>query len=67
MRLIKRTEIDKPDIVYNLHVEHDHNYIIEGPVVSNCHMAKADVLKNLLTQNLCNAPIRWGLTGTIPK
>jgi len=30
-------------------------------------MAKADVLKNLLTQNLCNAPIRWGLTGTVPK
>jgi superfamily II DNA or RNA helicase len=30
-------------------------------------MAKANVLKNLLTQNLCNAPIRWGLTGTIPK
>jgi len=25
------------------------------------------VLKNLLTQNLCNAPIRWGLTGTVPK
>ena len=67
MRLIKRTEIDKPDIVYNLHVEHDHNYIVEGSVVANCHMAKADVLKNILTQNLCNAPIRWGLTGTIPK
>ena len=67
MRLIKRTEIDKPDIVYNLHVEHDHNYIVEGSVVSNCHMAKAEVLKNLLTQNLCNAPIRWGLTGTVPK
>ena len=31
------------------------------------HMAKADVLRNLLTQNLCNAPIRWGLTGTVPK
>jgi len=30
-------------------------------------MAKAEVLKNLLTQNFCNAPIRWGLTGTIPK
>jgi len=25
------------------------------------------VLKRLLTQNICNAPIRWGLTGTIPK
>ena len=25
------------------------------------------ILKNLLTHNLCNAPIRWGLTGTVPK
>jgi superfamily II DNA or RNA helicase len=30
-------------------------------------MAKAEVLKNLLTRNLSNAPIRWGLTGTVPK
>ena len=36
-------------------------------IVDEVHMAKAEVLKNLLTQNLCNAPIRWGLTGTIPK
>ena len=31
------------------------------------HQAKADVLKKLLTVNLKNAPIRWGLTGTVPK
>jgi superfamily II DNA or RNA helicase len=36
-------------------------------IVDEVHMAKAAVLKNLLTQNLSNAPIRWGLTGTIPK
>lgn len=36
-------------------------------MVDEVHMAKADVLKKLLTQNLSNAPIRWGLTGTIPK
>jgi len=36
-------------------------------IVDEVHMAKADVLKNLLTRNLANAPIRWGLTGTIPK
>jgi superfamily II DNA or RNA helicase len=30
-------------------------------------MAKADVLKKLLTQNLSATPIRWGLTGTVPK
>jgi len=67
MKLIKRIEITKPAEVYNLHIENDHNYIVESAVVSNCHMAKADVLKKLLTQNLCNTPIRWGLTGTVPK
>ena len=36
-------------------------------IVDEVHMAKADVLKKLLTHNLANAPIRWGLTGTIPK
>jgi superfamily II DNA or RNA helicase len=36
-------------------------------MVDEVHMAKADVLKNLLTQNLHNASIRWGLTGTVPK
>ncbi len=40
---------------------------VKTVIVDEVHMAKADVLKNLLTQNLCNAPIRWGLTGTIPK
>jgi superfamily II DNA or RNA helicase len=44
--------------------------LLEGVVcviVDEVHMAKADVLKNLLSQNLANAPIRWGLTGTVPK
>jgi superfamily II DNA or RNA helicase len=36
-------------------------------MVDEVHMAKADVLKNLLTRNIANAPIRWGLTGTVPK
>lgn len=36
-------------------------------IVDEVHMAKAEVLKKLLTQNLAKAPIRWGLTGTIPK
>jgi len=36
-------------------------------MVDEVHMAKAEVLKNLLTQNLHNASIRWGLTGTVPK
>jgi superfamily II DNA or RNA helicase len=36
-------------------------------MVDEVHMAKAEVLKKLLTQNLSNACIRWGLTGTVPK
>lgn len=40
---------------------------VETVIVDEVHMAKAQVLQNLLTQNLRNAPIRWGLTGTVPK
>ena len=36
-------------------------------IVDEVHMAKAEVLKKLLTVNVANAPIRWGLTGTVPK
>ena len=67
MKLIKRIEVEKPNEVYNLHIQNDHNYIVDGAVVSNCHMAKADALKTLLTDVFSQVPIRWGLTGTIPK
>jgi len=40
---------------------------VQTIMVDEVHMAKAEVLKNLLTRNLAHAPIRWGLTGTIPK
>ena len=43
---------------------------IEGVVcimVDEVHMAKADALKTLLTSVFAHIPIRWGLTGTIPK
>lgn len=40
---------------------------VSAIIVDEVHQAKAEVLKNLLTRNLRNAPIRWGLTGTIPK
>jgi superfamily II DNA or RNA helicase len=36
-------------------------------MVDEVHMAKAEVLKKLLTHNIARAPIRWGLTGTVPK
>ena len=67
MKLITRTEIDKPDEVYTLGIRGDHNYIVEGAVVENCHKAKADVLRKILSGPGANAPIRWGLTGTMPE
>ena len=36
-------------------------------MVDEVHMAKADALKSLLTGPFSQIPIRWGLTGTIPK
>lgn len=40
---------------------------VQTVMVDEVHMAKADVLRKLLTHNLSKAPIRWGLSGTIPK
>lgn len=40
---------------------------IAGIIVDEVHMAKADVLKTMLTGVFSDIPIRWGLTGTIPK
>jgi superfamily II DNA or RNA helicase len=67
MKLIKRTEINKPKELFNLHIEQDHNYIVEGAVVANCHGIKAEKLKELLSGVMSHIPLRWGLTGTIPK
>lgn len=36
-------------------------------IVDEVHQAKADALKTLLTGVMSQVPIRWGLTGTIPK
>jgi superfamily II DNA or RNA helicase len=36
-------------------------------IVDEVHQAKADVLKEMLTKEFAHIPLRWGLTGTIPK
>jgi len=36
-------------------------------IVDEVHQAKADALKTLLTGPMAKIPLRWGLTGTIPK
>ena len=36
-------------------------------IVDEAHMCKGDVLKSMLAGVMADIPIRWGLTGTIPK
>ncbi len=51
-------------------LEIDINDFFDGVVcviVDEVHKAKADVLRKLLSTYLSNAPIRWGLTGTMPE
>ena len=58
--MLKKTKAGEADIMD----------FIEGVVcvmVDEVHMAKADALKTLLTGVFAKVPIRWGLTGTIPK
>ena len=40
---------------------------VKTVIIDEVHQARAEVLKKLLTQHLNHAPIRWGLTGTVPK
>ena len=46
---------------------HDFAEGVVCVMVDEVHQAKADVLKKLLTGAFSRVPIRWGLTGTIPK
>ena len=36
-------------------------------IVDEAHTSKADALRSLLTGPMSHIPIRWGLTGTVPK
>lgn len=67
IQLVKRTKIDHPEVVYNLHVENNHNYIANGIVVSNCHNVRGPVLQKLLNVYGPKLVHRFGLTGSLPK
>ena len=45
-------------------MKNDHNYIVEGAVVANCHRVKADKLKSLLSK-ATDVTIRYGFTGSL--
>ena len=65
MRLLRKQEIKKPSITWNLNVEKNHNYIANNIVVSNCHGSSSVEAKKLLGL-MSNATYRYGCTGTMP-
>jgi len=60
--LLKNTKNDSAEITIGEFIEG-----VVCVIVDEVHMAKADALKTLLTGVMSRIPIRWGLTGTIPK
>ena len=60
--LLKNTKSCEADVTIGEFIED-----VVCIMVDEVHMAKADALKTLLTGVMSHIPIRWGLTGTIPK
>jgi superfamily II DNA or RNA helicase len=60
--MLKKTKADEAEVPIGEFLED-----VVCVMVDEVHMAKADALKELLTGVMSNIPIRWGLTGTIPK
>ena len=60
--LLKNTKSYEADVTIGDFIED-----VVCVMVDEVHMAKADALKTLLTTVFAHVPIRWGLTGTIPK
>lgn len=64
MKITKKEIISKPEVVYNLHIKNDHNYIANGVVVANCHTTRGPILAGFL-ESATNCKVRHGLTGTL--
>jgi superfamily II DNA or RNA helicase len=60
--LLKNTKNYEADITIGEFLEG-----VVAVIVDETHQAKADALKTLLSGPFAQVPIRWGLTGTIPK
>jgi superfamily II DNA or RNA helicase len=60
--LLKNTQAGTGDFTIHEFIED-----VVCVIVDEVHMAKADALKTLLSGVMSRIPIRWGLTGTVPK
>jgi superfamily II DNA or RNA helicase len=66
MKIKRITKIENIDKVYNLRIEENHNYFVNGLCVSNCHQAKAKSYLKILGQTFNHAYSRFGVSGTTP-
>lgn len=60
--MLKKTKADEAEVPIG-----DFLAGVVCVIVDEVHQAKAEVLKTLLTGVMSQIPIRWGLTGTVPK
>jgi superfamily II DNA or RNA helicase len=60
--MLKKTKLDEAEVPIG-----DFLAGVVCVIVDEVHQAKADVLKTLLTGVMSQIPLRWGLTGTVPK
>lgn len=60
--MLKKTNLGEAELSIDEFIEN-----VVCVIVDEVHQAKADALKTLLTGIMSRIPIRWGLTGTIPK
>lgn len=60
--LMKQTKEGTAQITFDEFIED-----VKCVIVDEVHSAKADALKGMLTGPMAHIPLRWGLTGTVPK
>lgn len=61
-KLMKKTQDQSAEITIGEFIEG-----VVCVIVDECHIAKTESLKTLLSGAMSNIPIRWGLTGTVPR
>jgi len=75
-KMTDKAEVSLDDFIAGTHLDWNWDRFVAGEddptrmvavIVDECHGMKADVLKAMLQGPLAQIPIRWGLTGTIPK
>lgn len=57
-------EIEKPKVVYNIHVKQNHNYFANGVLAKNCHLSTGASISKLVKM-MSHIPFKYGLSGSL--